>query len=162
MQYELKITDDVKSSPKRFFSHVRRNRRLKQLLVTLRPVDGAFVTDSPNMARILANYYASVYRTGEGRDHSLLPDPSKGMNAPHFTPAAIHKELSTLDTTKGAGPDQLHLFILQILANFLAESITALYKKSLRRGEIPQDWRKQLPARFSKRWTRRTRPTTAL
>ncbi len=49
------------------------------------------------MAQILANYYACVYRTDEGRDHPSLPQPSMIMNAPHFTPAALHKDLCTLD-----------------------------------------------------------------
>ncbi len=62
------------------------------------------------------------------------------MNAPRFTSAAVHKELSTLDTAKGSGPDDLHPFMLQILPDFLAEPIAALYNKSLQSGEAPQDW----------------------
>ncbi len=110
--------------------------------MALRADDGAVVTDSPNMTRILANYYASVYRTNGGRDHPSLPEPPTIMNAPRFTSAAVHKELSTLDNAKGSGPDDLHPLMLQILADFLAEPITALYNKSLQSGEVPQDWRK--------------------
>ncbi len=89
-------------------------------------------------------YYASVYRTDKGRDHPSLPKPSTIMNAPNFTPAAVHKELSTLDTAKGSGPDDLHPFMLQILADFEAEPITALYNKYLHSGEVPQNWRKEI------------------
>ncbi len=110
-QYESKLADEVKSNPRRFFAHVRGNRLLKQRVMALRADDGV-VTESPNMARILANYYASVYRTDEGRDHPSFPEPSTIMNAPRLTSAAVHKELSTLDTTKGSGPDDLHLFML--------------------------------------------------
>ncbi len=99
--------------------------------MALRADDGAVLTDSPNMARILANYYGSVYYTDEGRVHPSLPEPSTIMNAPRFASAAVHKELSTLDTAKGSGPDDLHPFMLQFLADFLAEPITALYSKSL-------------------------------
>ncbi len=135
---------EVKSNPRRFFAHVWRNRRLKQRIMALRADDGAVLTDSPNMARMLANYYASVYRTDEGRDHPSLPEPSTIMNAPHFTSVAVHKELSTLDTAIGSGPDDLHPFMLQILADFLLETINALYNKSLQSGEVPQDWRKAI------------------
>ncbi len=48
------------------------------------------------------------------------------MNAPHFTPAAVHNELYTLDTAKCSDPDDLHPFTLQIRADFLAEPIPAL------------------------------------
>ncbi len=58
-----------------------------------------------NMAWILANYYASVYRIDEGRDHPSLPEPSTIVSAPHFIAPAVHKELSTLATAKG--PDDL-------------------------------------------------------
>ncbi len=89
-QYESKLADDVKSNPRRFFAHVQRNRCLKQRIMALRADDDAVVADSLNVASILANYYASVYRTNEGRDHPSLPEPSTIMNAPHFTPAALH------------------------------------------------------------------------
>ncbi len=112
--------------------------------MALRAGDGAVLTDSPNMALILANYYASVYRTDEGKVHPSLPAPSTIMNAPRFTSAAVHKELSTLDTAKGSGPDDLRPCMLQILADFLEETITAQYNKSLQSGEIPQDWRKAI------------------
>ncbi len=110
-QYESKLADDVKSNPRRFLAHVRINRQLKQRIMALRADEGAVVTDPPNMARILANYYASVYRTDEGRDHPSLPEPSTIMDAPHFTLAAVHKEVSTLDTAEGCGPDDLHPFM---------------------------------------------------
>ncbi len=84
------------------------------------------------------------------------------MNAPHFTPAAVHKELSTLDTAKGSGPDDLHPFMLQTLGDFLEELISALYNKSLLSGKVPQDWRKKIICPIFKKRTRRTRPTTAL
>ncbi len=58
-------------------------------------------------------------------------------------PHASH-QLSILDTAKGCGPDDLHPFMLQILADFLAEPITALYSKSLQSGEVPQDWQKAI------------------
>ncbi len=112
--------------------------------MALRADNGAFVTDSPNMARIPVTYYAFVYRTDEGRDPPSLPEPSTIINTPLFTPAAVHKELSTLDTAKGSSPDDLHSFMLQILADFLAEPITTLYNKSPRIGE------RQSSARISK------------
>ncbi len=66
------------------------------------------------------------------------------MNAPRFTSAAVHKELSTFDTAKGSGPDVLHLFMLQTLADFLADRINALYNTTPQNGEVLQDWRKAI------------------
>ncbi len=105
-------------------------------------------------------YYASVYRSDEGRDHPSLPNLSKIMNAPRFTSAAVHKELSTLETAKGSGTDDLHPFMLQILADFLVEPPYITNPSRVERS--PRIGARQLSARFSKRGTRRTRPTTAL
>ncbi len=52
--------------------------------------NGAVVADSPNMARILANYDASAYHTDERKDHPSLPEPSAIMNALHFTQTAVY------------------------------------------------------------------------
>ncbi len=138
-QYELKLANEDKSNPRRFFAHVRRNRCLQQRKMTLRAGDGAVRTDSPNMARILSNFYASVYRTDKVRDHPSLPEPPKIMNAESFTSAA-----GALHIRHCSGPDDLHPFMLQILADFLAEPITALYNEYLQSGEVPQDWRKAI------------------
>ncbi len=53
-QYASKIGDGVKSNQRLLFAHVRSDRRLKQRIMNLRADDGAAVTGSPNMARILA------------------------------------------------------------------------------------------------------------
>ncbi len=92
------------------------------------------------MARIRVKFYASVYRN----DHPSLLEPSTIMNVRRLTSAAVHKELPTLDTAKGSSPDNFHLVMLRILADFLAKPITALYNKSLQSGEVPQDCRKAI------------------
>ncbi len=69
-QYASKLADDVR----RFFAHVQKNWLLKQRIMARRADDEAVVTDSSNIACILANYYASINRTDEGRDHPSLPE----------------------------------------------------------------------------------------
>ncbi len=105
--YESKLAADVKSNSKRFFAY------LKQRIVALRADCGAVVPDSLNMARTLANWHTSVYRTDEGRDPPLLPEPLALLSEPHFTKAAVLEEVSILDTAKGPGPDKLHPFMLR-------------------------------------------------
>ncbi len=74
------------------------------------------------------------------------------MNAPRFTPGAVHKELSPFDTAKGSGPDDLHPFMLQNLADCLAEPNTALCNKYLQSGEVPQDWLKPIVCLILRKW----------
>ncbi len=73
------------------------------------------------------------------------------MYGPHFTQAALHKELYTLDTAKGRGPDHFNPFLFPILADFLAEPISALFDKSLQSEEVLQEWRKAIMCPIFKR-----------
>ncbi len=57
---QAKLDVEVKSNPRRFFMHARGNRHLKQQIAALRVVDGTVVADSANIARALANYFASA------------------------------------------------------------------------------------------------------
>ncbi len=113
-QYESTLADYVKSNTRRFFAHVRRKR---QRIMTLRVEDGAVMTNSENLARILAVGYVPVFRNYKGKDTPSLPEPPTIMCTPLFTQAAVHKRTSTLDTAKGTGPVQFHSFILQFLAD---------------------------------------------
>ncbi len=124
----------------------------------IRADDGTVVTDSPNMARILANHSASALRTADEKDHPSLPEPSTIINVPHLTPAVVHTELSTFYMVEASGPDDLHPFMLPILADFLAEPFSVLNNKSLQSGEVPQDWRKAIVCPVFKKGTRRMEP----
>ncbi len=105
-QYKSKIGVGVKSNERLLFAHVRSDQRLKQRIINLRADEGAAVVGSPNMTRILAKYYAIVYHAEE-RNHPSRPEPATIMNAPRFSSAAVHKELSSIDYAKCPGPDYL-------------------------------------------------------
>ncbi len=92
-----------------------------------------FVIKSGNQATfraVIRRYTHKEIPRHEERPPSL-PEPSAIMNAPHLSQVAVHTELSTLDTAKSPGPDQLHPFMLRILADFLAEHISTLFNNSL-------------------------------
>ncbi len=109
--YESKLANGVKFYPRCYFAHIRRNGHLKQQIVVVQPNDGAVVTDSPNMARMFANFNVSINYTDEVRDQPSLPEPTTIMSFPHFTSTEVHKELSALDTAKAYGPNCLLLCV---------------------------------------------------
>ncbi len=63
------------------------------------------------------------------------------MGTPVFTPCLVHKELSTLDTSKSPGLEQLHPKLLKWLATFPAEPLADLFNKSLATAVVPGDWK---------------------
>ncbi len=63
------------------------------------------------------------------------------MDIPIFTPCLVHKELSTLDTSRSPGPEQLHPNLLKWLATFLAEPLADLFNNSLATAVVPSEWK---------------------
>ncbi len=57
-----------------------------------------------------------------------------------FTPCLIHKELSTLGTSKSPEPDQLHSKMLKCLVTFLVEPLAGLFNNPLATVVEPSDW----------------------
>ncbi len=64
---------------------------------------------------IQANNYLSVYPTVEAYCTSL-PETLAITNAPNFSQLEVHKD--------GPGPDQLHPFTLQVLADPIAKGLS--------------------------------------
>jgi hypothetical protein len=58
-----------------------------------------------------------------------------------FSVEKVRKLLSELNTTKAAGPDDVHPLILAKAAEVLAYPIATLFRRSLDDGKIPEDWR---------------------
>ncbi len=118
-----KLADGTKSNPKRFFAHVQRNRHLKLLIVALR-ADELLCGSLP-------------YWWG-GEDHPSLPELAANANAPHYPQAVVHKKLLAVASSKGPGPGNFHPFMVQILADFLADFMTgagktpALFSKTIK------------------------------
>ncbi len=62
------------------------------------------------------------------------------MGIPIFTLCLVHRELSTLDTSKSSGPDQLHPKLRKWLATFLAGPLADLFNNSFATAVVPGDW----------------------
>ncbi len=63
------------------------------------------------------------------------------MPVPQFSIPVVHRELSPLDISKGAGPDDIHPQMVRWLADFLAEPLSKLFANSLTTAVVPADWR---------------------
>ncbi len=61
--------------------------------------------------------------------------------APQFSIPVAHRELSSLDISKGTRPDDIHPQIVRVLPNFLADPLSKLFANSLATPVVPTDWR---------------------
>ncbi len=107
-KYEIAIASSTTSNPKVIFAHVWRNRQLSCQIISLKTDLGVIAKEPEAQAELLKEFYGAVFRIDNGQPTPALPIPSVMMGIPVFTPCLVHKGLSTLDTSKGPGPDQLH------------------------------------------------------
>ncbi len=63
------------------------------------------------------------------------------MPVPQFSIPVVHRELSSLDISKGVGPDEIHPQMVRWLADFLAEPLSKLFANSQTTAVVPTDWR---------------------
>ncbi len=138
--YETGIASLATSYWKVFFAYVQRYRLLS------RQTDlGVIAKELEEQAKLLNEFFDTVFRPDGGQPIAILPIPSAIMGIPIFTPCLVHKELSTLDTSKSPGPDQLHPKLLKWLATFLKEPLTNLLNNSLATVECGPKRYYQLP-----------------
>ncbi len=61
------------------------------------------------------------------------------MDALSIVPGNVLTVLMKLDPHKGHGPDDIHLRILKLLANFVATPLAHLFNLTITQGNVPTD-----------------------
>ncbi len=150
----------AKTQPKLFFAHVRRNRHLKKNIIGLKDNEGEIIFTPSAQAELLKSIYSSIFREDYARPTPNLPVLTVVMPVPQFSIPVVHRELSSLDISKGAGPDDIHPQMVRWLANFLAEPLSKLFANSLTTAVVPTDWRLAIICPIHKKGIQRTFPNT--
>ncbi len=117
-KYVKQLALKAKAQPKLFFTHVRRNRHLKKNIIGLKDNEGETIFTPSAQAELLKKFYSSIFRKDNARPTPTLPVPTVVMPVPQFSIPVVHRELSSLGITKGAGPDDIHRQMVRWLADF--------------------------------------------
>ncbi len=111
----------------------------------LRDQDNSVVTDSMGMAKILNQFFSSVF-TEEGAE----PVPEvrgdyqyrESLRNVNFTVKDTRELIKQLKTRGAPGPDGITARLLQEVAWEIAPALTILFRKSMAEGSVPADWRR--------------------
>ncbi len=139
--YEKQLPLKAKTQAKLFFTHVRRNRHLKKKIIGLKDNEGETIFAPSAQAELLKNFYSSNFREDDARPTLTLPFSTVVLPVPQFSIPVVHRALSSLNISKGAGHDDIHPQMVRWLADFLAESLSKLFANSLTTAVVPTDWR---------------------
>jgi hypothetical protein len=134
--------ENPKATPKKFWSYVNSLRNGQNNISSLRE-NGILRTDSKDKANILNHQFHSVF-TEEGS--GTLPPLGTGqfpkMNDIYVNPNGVRSYLGKLNPNKASGPDTINARMLKECCNELGDILTAIFNKSIKTGQVPDDWRK--------------------
>ena len=108
----------------------------------LKAPGGKEVTDTVEMADLLADHYASVFKTEilpmEQVNQLYLGDsPLLDTN---FTEAFVRLQLSRLREDLATGPDGIHARLLKRTCIYIAESLADVFNSLLQHSKVPPVW----------------------
>ena len=145
--YEKKLTNNLKTNCKGFYSYLRNKRQLKSGVPTLERDDGSRTSRPAESAEALAEAFSSVFV----REPEDLPS----VERPEFKSEAdilgdidisfdrVQHELKSLDCFKSYGPDGVHPKLLKSLADdsSFVNAVVKLFRKCTDTGKLPQVWK---------------------
>ena len=144
--FEKKLAKNIKQDSKSFYKYVRSKLTRKDKVGPLKDAAGKTVTDDKETAKILNDYFGSVFTK---EDNSCLPVPKQLFRGDEedklrnvkFTEATVIEALNNLKTDKSPGPDKLPPKFLYEVRHELSEALTMIFNESIKTGEVPRDWR---------------------
>jgi len=139
--YEIKVAELAKSNPKAFYKYCNKGKMSNTTIPMLQMKDGTMTKTLRDVSQVLASHFESVCVTDE--DKTLpVAELTKSDNIILVTRQEVEELLSHLDTTKSAGPDEIHPRVLKECSSQIAYPLSIIFQKSLNRSTIPKDWKK--------------------
>ena len=137
------ICADLKSNPKRFWSHISSNRSDNNGVAPLRGSSGATYTGSRDKANLLNNQFCSVFNKAEEPNSlpDLGPSPFPPIPPTEVSVNGVIKLLKKLNPHKATGPDSIPARLLKELADCLGPVLAILYQASINTGMVPDIWK---------------------
>ena len=145
-KFEKGIAAEAKVKPKAFWAHSRRKLKTKVGVAPLlsNPANKESLKfEDSEKANILQTQFSSVFtKEPEGSVPRIPRRCQPKLLDFTVTDEAIKKLIENLNPNKSIGPDDMHARMLIELKDHLAEPLAFIFNETLRRGKIPQDWKR--------------------
>ena len=144
-RYEDRIASNSKTNPKEFYSYIRKKKTVTPTIGPLKDENEQITRDESEMAKILNNYFASVF-TIENTDlipsiPSLVTDNTNKLCDIIFHENDILQAINEINVNKTPGPDKITPRVLKEIKNSIVKPLTICFNKSFNSGKVPQEWK---------------------
>jgi hypothetical protein len=152
-----KLAEGNGGNKRPFFAYVKKKTNSRPSIGPLKDSRGQTVTSDEGMAEILNKAFQEAFTR---EDTTSIPVPDKKCEHPflenfRFQLAAVKRKIRELRTDAASGPDGLGPKVLQELQDELSPVLAAIFKKSLDKGTVPQDWKEANVTPIYKKGTKR-------
>ena len=156
--FERSIAMQSKKNPKAFWSHARRKLKTKRgiapLLLDVLKKD-SLTFDDKEKANILQRQFSSVFtKEPAGEIPRIQQRCNSRIVFPTLSVESVKKKLSSLNPNKSLGPDDIPARLLIELAEYISGPLAALFNETVRRGELPSDWKRAYISSIYKKGSR--------
>ena len=142
--YENKIANNIQTDPTLYYRYARSKMDVKYGIGPLTDEDGNVISDNKDMAQVLNQYFTTVF-TDDNMDNipesRCLCSDENILKDVDVSYEAVLKKLEETDPEKAPGYDSIHPVILRKLAQQLAKPLSMMFTRSMKSGQVPQDWR---------------------
>lgn len=142
LKYEESLAKNAKENPKAFYAYVGSKRSNKTGIGPLEDSQGRLISDDSEMATLLNDYYSSVFEN-ESAFTSVQADsfPGPSLETLQISPLLVKQEMLRLKRHCSPGPDGIASFVLIEACEELVHPLTQIFKLSLRKSTVPDDWK---------------------
>ena len=154
------LTDKRPPKQKRLFQYIKSLRKECSGVPSLKQGD-RLITDTIGKAEALNDQYQLVFtKEPPGPIRDKGSSPYQTMEDPFITEAGVLKLLQNIKVDKATGPDVIAARVMRETAVDLAPVLTTIFTHSINTESVPDDCRRQMSSRYSRKAQSTITPTT--
>ena len=143
LSFEKMIAKNSKDNPKAFYAYIGGKKSNRTGVGPLQDANGKMVLDDAVQAKLLNDYYGSVFETENPLPQSLpcVHENVPSMESLEISSAMVKDEIKKLKRHSSPGPDGIANIVLIEACDELAGPLAKIFQKSIGQSTVPLDWR---------------------
>ena len=142
--FEEKLAENIKYDSKSFFAYARSKSKARVgTAAVLLTDEGRTLESDKEVADEFNNYFCSVFSR---EDVSNIPEVSirnvERLDRMEITGDKVRNSLLRLRADKSSGVDGMSPRLLVSIVEEICDPLVMLFRKSMERGSVPEDWRR--------------------